>query len=88
MAYSLSELIAWLEKQPQDKLYDWSDAGICVLGQFAAAMGAEDAELESLALSNIAPFDDIALNRPYTFGDALKRARNSLSTSQQVSGPT
>lgn len=76
--FSLESLIAWLEKQPPDANYDWSDAAKCVLGQFAAAMGADDAELESLSLSNIEPFDNVALDSPYTFGAALERARAAL----------
>lgn len=85
--FSLENLIAWLEGQAPDAGYDWSDAGQCVLGQFAAAMGAEDAELESLTLGSVKPFDDVALNSPYTFGAALERARASLSSTHTTGEP-
>ena len=38
---SLDSLIAWLEKQPADAKYCYSDTGACLLAQYFAAIGFE-----------------------------------------------
>lgn len=37
--FSLDTLIAWLEKQPADKVYCYCDTGECLLAQYFTAMG-------------------------------------------------
>jgi hypothetical protein len=74
--FSLESLIAWLEKQPAGDVYCWSDTEQCLLGQWARAMGVPEKEVanKSTELDTCAPFDDIALLSPFTFGAALERA--------------
>jgi hypothetical protein len=81
--FSLDSLIAWLEKQPADKEYNWSLAGSCLLGQWCEARGLLGGELfnKSLELGQWSNgndvFAEVALGNlsECTFGAALKRAR-------------
>ena len=84
--FSLESLIAWLEMQPADKTYNWSDCeGGCLIGLYGAAMGwswhdvctAErlcDAPYYRLSTAN----GCIAYSTPHTFSGALSRARAAL----------
>lgn len=86
--FSLESLIAWLEKQPADKEYDWSRAGSCLLGQWCEAHGLYGEELftKSIELGQWDGknngFAEAALGSltECTFGAALKRARAANST--------
>lgn len=80
--FSLESLIAWLEKQPTAKEYDFCDCnGRCLLDQYAAAMGLKNES--GLYVRLDAAFDGaagfyIAVGFPRTFGAALDRARDAL----------
>lgn len=83
--FSLESLIAWLEKQPAKKKYDYFDCrGRCLFGQYAAAtmdmswmnvvvLEGHKHEFKLLAY-------DIACQKPYTFGAALERARAVMAS--------
>lgn len=84
--YALSTLIAWLEKQPTKKEYDfWDCDGACLISQYMTSCGMEslvwDEDRNSskyTAFCNDTNFDDIAFPSPHTFGAALERARALL----------
>jgi predicted metalloendopeptidase len=81
---SLESLIAWLEKQPADKDYDWNDMQTCMLGQWLSTLylsvefPARNLDPYKYVLNgsctNLDHFDDIASMEPHTFGAALGRA--------------
>lgn len=76
--FSLEGLIAWLEKQPADEAYNYSDLrGECVICQYLTAHG----EPYGLGYGHfLTPLlrIDIAAGRTQTFGAALDRARKAL----------
>lgn len=87
--FSLESLIAWLEKQPADKEYDYYDCdGACLYGQYGAAirlarpMDAWDRVCDSDCLNNRNHAGDIAARTPWTFGAALTRAKRALQESR------
>ena len=85
--FSLESLIAWLEKQPADKAYDFGDTKNCLACQYFRAMGmnivgagggyvrsgecAEDYHFHN--------FGRITVRGDWTFGAALERARVALA---------
>lgn len=85
---SLDGLIAWLEKQPPDSSYNWSNPSGCLIAQWLQAIhpsarfiGSSLTGSESFHYSiygepvNCEEFRHIACyGKPY-FGDALQRAR-------------
>ncbi len=77
--FSVKNLIRWVETQPPQKVYDWSSARNCLLGQWCKSLGMKGDELfeKSIALAKLDTFYDIALRESHkcTFGDALERAR-------------
>lgn len=86
---SLDAFIGWLEKQPGEQEYDWSDCtGGCLFAQYALAhgFGSNGADAYSSYISatggNFEPFNGVALETPHTFGAALERAR-ALSASMK-----
>lgn len=84
---SLESLVEWLEKQPADEHYDWTDARHCCIGRWLSAMGTSDRDVfgKSNKLAMDDPFYEIAVAGPsgdgHTFGSALKRARDALAKS-------
>lgn len=79
---SMEGLIAWLEKQPAAKRYNYNNCqGKCLYGQYMAAHGV--VWEESGATENRTArgefcslvYGTVASCRPWTFGAALKRAR-------------
>lgn len=76
--FSLESLIAWLEKQPADREYNWASIDECMCAQYFGC-GADWAERHDQFefATGIRP-DAIALGRPWTFGAALERARKAL----------
>lgn len=87
--FSFDNLVAWLEKQPSDKEYDWAAAGSCLLGQWCESNGlsGEDLFNKSIELGNWTgvannKFADVALGNlsECTFGAALERAREVSRT--------
>ena len=83
--YTLPHLIAWLEKHPVDRFYDYRCGHSCVFAQYANSMNREHYWSEALnEFANIYGADTvssegrirrIARNVPHTFGAALGRAR-------------
>jgi hypothetical protein len=80
---TLRALIAWLEKQPPEKIYCYGDTGRCLAAQYNQSLGR--AYLPILLLGwrgDCLKFDydleEIALTEPHTFGAALERARAAL----------
>lgn len=78
---TLPSLIAWLEMQPADGRYCTLPMETCLLGKFAAAMGAKDLGDTSCLLGNNKNFANVAfpIDGSMTFGAALKRARAQLT---------
>lgn len=78
---SLDALIAWLEKQPANKPYDYCDYGGCVLAQWITSLGGGRGENDSFnytldgSVVNVRQFKDLVQTRPWHFGAALDRAR-------------
>lgn len=85
---SLDNLIAWLEKKPSDKGYDYGCNGHCLFGQYLsqaydgkANVGSNEFDIwkddkwliEDMNLPR--GWGDLAWEHPRTFGGALDRAR-------------
>ena len=87
--FTLESLIAWLEKQPTAKRYDYVDSEGCMLVQYFTAMGFEDVSLDCGGFGHSRDGGDdqeypaimarLASAYPWTFGAALGRARAALS---------
>ena len=77
---TLRGLIAWLETQPPDKSYEYSDCnGGCLVGQYAASQGRDwyrDGVVVDRAFGLL---NYIACDANHTFGGALQRAKNVLA---------
>jgi hypothetical protein len=85
--FSLESLIAWLEKQPAHKVYDFFDTHNCMLGQWVRSVDKKarsmDGAIDSATYNvrghevNLRPLCDVANGGKQfdTFGAALKRAR-------------
>lgn len=89
--FSLESLIAWLEKQPEDKSYCYTSSGRCLLAQYFTAQGFADVLVGAYDVdysvnrewdTNVEfgpAFHDIAQGYPRDFGAALARARKALA---------
>lgn len=82
--FSLESLIAWLEKQPADKMYCYQDLGHCLLGQYFRScgflnvqVGGSEVGLNGRDFRLSEAFANIAVEYPRTFGAALERARKA-----------
>jgi len=91
--FSLESLIAWLEKQPADKTYCYMDNGYCLLSQYFTYSGFQNVDVggwdfthgpkqERVSFSNA--FENVAVEQPWTFGAALDRAREALSSNHRA----
>jgi len=85
---SLGGMIQWLEQQPQDQTYNYSDIRKCACAQYYDSMG--KSFQEDLVLSKdltdahrIAHYLNysIAAKEPHTFAGALSRARAAMAES-------
>jgi hypothetical protein len=70
---SIYSLIAWLERQPADKPYEWTSEGNCGAAQYLIAHGQDPKDMILIPdwveiFQGLPPFD-------HTFGAALERAR-------------
>lgn len=73
--FDIRTLLAWLEKQPAKRRYDWGNCkGECLFGQYMAAHGIAWSDATYLRLSRLVGIE-IARETPWTFGAALERAR-------------
>lgn len=91
MAYlfKLETFVAWLESKPRDQSYKYACTGTCLLARYAQDNGFPQAVMgflrwfpDGLDAPNSrlpAPFDNIAVSKPHTFGGALDRARLALT---------
>lgn len=81
--FALEPLIAWLEKQPAYKEYEFTEPRKCLLAQYYHAQGYQDVEVGGYIVTLDGKkwydipdsFGDISAKRPLTFGAALDRAR-------------
>ncbi|MEH2501198.1 hypothetical protein V1290_000009 [Bradyrhizobium sp. AZCC 1578] len=82
--FSLESLIAWLEKQPADKTYDYGCNGHCLLAQYFTAMGFKDVCVGGTHFDHRRDgrrafvcipqnFGDIAIDRHSIFGNGTDR---------------
>jgi hypothetical protein len=84
-AFNLRRLIAWLEKQPPQKRYGYTNTSRCLLAQYFTAIGVKFEAVgtdcvwlkagEYFAIDLPPHFNEIAMGRGRTFGAALMRAR-------------
>lgn len=84
-AFSLGNLIAWLEKQPANEKYCFRSNGDCLFARYFISCGFGRVSMSSTTLhwgaiyehARVLPYgwDDLAADRPHTFGSALARAR-------------
>lgn len=94
--FSLESLIAWLEKQPANKAYDYENCeGKCLYGLYAAsygiawkASGGAGAHYPGSSVER-SRFCDLVYATtanpfPWTFGAALARARSALSSPERA----
>ena len=85
---STLELTTWLEQQPADKEYDYTDNKGCLIHQYLKAKGFNVGSVNPARWSEPADKDlnykrhalphnwnDISNGFPHTFGAALKRAK-------------
>jgi hypothetical protein len=87
--FSLESLIAWLEKQPAGRKYDWYDINSCMVCQYLDDVcakpdhpGSDDfPRVHSLDKVFIDPdeYHAVGLYGSWTFGAALSRARAALA---------
>ena len=84
--FSVEGLISWLERQPLETEYDFTDITDCLLCRYGRARGLDVNSAGSntishrsggrIIVSTVFPDDTcIAGTRPYTYGAALARAK-------------
>jgi hypothetical protein len=86
---TMESLVAWLEKQPARARYDYEDcSGKCLYGLYMASHGVAWEVSGGCSSLDSGPeraefcinvYSDVACERPWTFGAALKRARKALA---------
>jgi hypothetical protein len=64
-------LTDWLRGQPGDGEYVWSDPVFCLMGRYLADNESRWGEVQ---YSDIPHYEEIAGEKPWTFGAALERA--------------
>jgi hypothetical protein len=69
--YTTEALTEWLRGQPPDGEYVWSDPVFCLMGHYLADNGACWGER---SYSDLPHYEEIAHEKPWTFGAALERA--------------
>lgn len=77
--YTMESLVAWLEKQPFNKIYDYANCkGKCLLGLYLG--GTEKAFLDFSGTGH--PFEmavyRLATTKTHTMGAMLKRIKKAL----------
>jgi hypothetical protein len=73
---SLEGFRVWLEKQPKEKVFEYSDSRICAVGQYFQSLGLSWGSPGSLttflnSYASLASLKAASLRRPVTFGDVL-----------------
>ena len=64
-------LTDWLRTQPPDGEYVWSDPVFCLMGRYLAD---NDSRWGEVQYSDMPDYEEIAKEKPWTFGAALERA--------------
>lgn len=80
---SIRAFTNWLAQQPQWQEYSYEHIGSCAVAQFLASQGKTGAECEVDFWPQDRPVScavlhNIVAMKPWTFGDALRRARASV----------
>lgn len=75
--YSIPGLIAWLEKQPANYVYDYTDYNSCATAQYLRTCGERHVGLLTSELEQF-NWHQIVAPRPWSYGAALERARKVL----------
>lgn len=93
--FSLDGLIAWLEKQPAERVYDWHDIEGCLMFQYFRASGFKMSYCGATQFTHRRGFwifakfvhekvsralTDVSAQGPHSFGAALERARKRASS--------
>jgi hypothetical protein len=73
---TIDALASWLRTQPPDQTYVWSDPVFCMMGQYLAA---HDSSWGATQYSLMPGYEEIAAEKPWTFGAALERAEKLLA---------
>jgi len=80
--FKLDTLIAWLEKQPADKTYTYSEPCGCLLADYFTQSGFSEVAVDPFAFEHSggrteipADFDVVSCEGARTYGAALDRAR-------------
>lgn len=76
---TLKGFVTWLETKPADTAYDYYDLQNCLYAQFSKENGYWVNGQYKYAFGTAA---GVAVNEPWTFGDALSRARSYLQASE------
>jgi hypothetical protein len=64
-------LIDWLRQQPADEEYVWQDPVFCLMGRYLAD---NSSRWGDVGYSDMPHYEEIAGQKPWTFGAALERA--------------
>ena len=80
---AIEALTDWLEKKPEDKVYNYGSCRGCLLYKYLKDIGLPIRSVstkywwdEDYITHNLPPgFDDISIDRPHTYGAALRRAK-------------
>lgn len=85
--FSPQSLLAWIERQPANAAYCWSDMGLCLFAQygkhiFGAAHDPYDLVMKGFGKTSLGCqiIGTVAVERPHTFGAAAKRLRDILAS--------
>lgn len=70
---SIDSLIAWLEKQPSGQEYNYRFADECLVAAYFKSAGIYEGMLLSHEVDEL--YGNTAVSYPWTYGDALARAR-------------
>lgn len=80
--FALGTLVAWLEKQPAEKTYDYTEPCGCMLADYFTQNGYSDVAVDPFAFDHSGgrtdipgDFDVVNCEGERTYGAALDRAR-------------
>ena len=79
--FSLKSLIAWLEKQPADRAYEFYDCDACLIAEYLRAVKGWETPANHTSsyvtgfFGSMEEYHGVAARWPWTFGAALERAR-------------
>jgi len=73
---TVEALVAWLRQKPADETYVWSDPVFCLVGHY---LSEHNSSWGVAQYSDIPDYEQIAGEKPWTFGAALGRAEALLA---------